>query len=84
MPTVKVKNTKKGIKVSFKSVKGAKKYQIYRKLKNNNMWHLYKITTTTTYTDKSVKKGKIYDYTARAVNGKNISFYRTGKRIKRS
>ncbi len=84
MPNIKAKNTKKGIAVSFKAVKGAKKYQIYRKLKNDNMWHLYKIIKTTSYTDKSVKKGKTYDYTARAVNGKDISFYRTGKRIKRS
>lgn len=84
MPTVKVKNAKKGIDISLKSVKGAKKYQIYRKLKNEKIWHLYKTITKTSYTDKLVKKGTTYDYTARAINGKNISFYRTGKRIKRS
>ena len=83
MPTVKVKNTKKGIQVSYKAVKGAKSYQIYRKLKNDKMWHLYKAVAKTSYLDKAVKKGRTYDYTVRAVNSKDVSFYHTGKRIKR-
>lgn len=83
MPTVKVKNAKKGIQISYKPVKGAKKYQIYRKLKNDKVWHLYKTVTKTSYLDKAVKRGKTYDYTVRAVNGKDISFYHTGKRVKR-
>ena len=81
MPEVTVTNTSKGIQIKINPVKGAKKYQLYRKLKSENVWHLYKNLTTTSYTDTAVKSATVYDYTARAVNGSDISFYRTGKRI---
>lgn len=64
---VKAVNKKNGIKISWKKVKGAKKYQVFRGKK--------KITTTKkkTYTDKKAKAGKTYNYTVKAVKGKTVS-----------
>ncbi len=64
---VKAVNTAKGIKISWKKVKGAKKYRVYRGKK--------KITTTKkkTYTDKKAKAGKTYKYTVKAIKGKKVS-----------
>ena len=65
--SVKAKNTAKGIKITWKKVKGAKKYRVYRGKK--------KLTATkkTTYTDKKAKAGKTYKYTVKAVKGKKVS-----------
>ena len=64
--SVKAKNTAKGIKITWKKVKGAKKYRVYRGKK--------KLTATkkTTYTDKKAKAGKTYKYTVKAVKGKKV------------
>ena len=65
--SVTAKNTAKGIKITWKKVKGAKKYRVYRGKK--------KLTATkkTTYTDKKAKAGKTYKYTVKAVKGKKVS-----------
>ena len=64
---VKAVNVTKGIKITWKKVKGAKKYRVYRGKK--------KLTTTkkTKYTDKKAKAGKTYKYTVKAVKGKKVS-----------
>lgn len=64
---VKAVNQSKGIKITWKKVKGAKKYQLFRGKK--------KITTTKkkTYTDKKAKAGKTYKYSVKAVKGKSVS-----------
>lgn len=65
---VKAVNAAKGIKVTWKKVTGAKKYQVIRnkKVVKNNV-------SATSYTDTSVKKGTIYKYQIKAVNGKKKS-----------
>lgn len=63
---VTVKNTAKGVKISWKKVKGAK-YKVYRGKK------LLKTVKKTTYTDKKAKKGKTYTYKVKAVKGKTTS-----------
>jgi fibronectin type 3 domain-containing protein len=64
---VKAVNKAKGIKITWKKVKGAKKYQLFRGKK--------KITTTKkkAYTDKKAKAGNTYKYTVKAVKGKKVS-----------
>lgn len=64
---VKAVNVSKGIKITWKKVKGAKKYQVFRGKK--------KITTTKkkAYTDKKAKAGKSYKYYVKAVKGKKVS-----------
>lgn len=64
IPTIKsVANSKKGqVAVKVNSVKGASGYIIYRSTKQSSGYVAIGSTTKTTYTDKTVKKGKTYYY----------------------
>lgn len=62
--TVKAANTKDGIKISWKKVKGASKYKVYRRKK------LVATTKKTAFTDKKVTNGVEYSYKVKAVGGK--------------
>ena len=64
---VKVENTTHTLKVSWKKVKGATKYKVYRGGK------LVKTTTKKYFKDFSVKAGKKYTYKVKAVKGKKVS-----------
>ncbi len=64
---VKVANLEKSIKISWKKVKGAKKYKVLRGKK------VIKTTKKTSVKDLSVKSGKSYTYKVKAVNGKKTS-----------
>lgn len=65
--SVKAANTSKGIKLTWKSAKGAKKYTVYRGKK------ALKTLKKLTYTDTTAKAGKKYTYTVRSVNGKKAA-----------
>lgn len=64
IPTIKsVSNSKKGqVAVKVNAVKGASGYIIYRSTKSSSGYLAIGSTTKTTYTDKTVKKGKTYYY----------------------
>lgn len=64
---VKAANTASGIKITWKKVKGAKKYQVFRGKKK------IKTTKKKFYTDKKAKAGKTYTYSVKAFNGKKLS-----------
>lgn len=64
---VKVTNTAHSLKVSWKKVKGATKYKVYRGSK------VLKTTKKTSIKDFSVKAGKKYTYKVKAVKGKKVS-----------
>ncbi len=64
---VKAANTEKGIKISWKKVKGAKKYKLIRGKK------VIKTTKKTSVKDLSVEAGKKYTYKVKAVKGKKTS-----------
>lgn len=81
-PSVKLSNTSKGVKISWGKVKGAAGYYVYRKTPGGK-WTKLKTSTGTSYTDKTVKKGKTYYYTVKAYSGKTYSSYVTTKKIKR-
>ena len=70
------KNSTQGIKVYWEKVVGAKKYRVYRK-ENGSAWvRLGDVSADTfNFTDKNVKFGSKYDYTVKAVSGKNLSAY---------
>lgn len=72
-------NEKDGIKVSWKKVAGASKYQVYRKTAKS-AWKQIGSTTATSWNDKrGLKSGTRYSYTVRAVNGSGVSsYYKTG------
>lgn len=74
-PTVSVKNTSSGARVSWKKVSGASSYEIYRKAGSAKSWTKIKTTKSDAYTDTNVKSGTTYKYTIRAVNSKGKSKY---------
>jgi fibronectin type 3 domain-containing protein/GH25 family lysozyme M1 (1,4-beta-N-acetylmuramidase) len=81
-PTPSVSKTSSGIKTSWSKVSGADKYYVYRKTASGS-WSKIATTTSTSYTDKTAKKGTTYYYTVRAVSGNYLSSYTSSKAIKR-
>lgn len=64
------------VSLSWKKVKNAKKYEIYRAKLNSNgkgKFKKLKAVKKNAYTDKTVKGGTYYKYKVRAVNGKKKS-----------
>ena len=61
----------KKVSVSYKNVKGAKKYEIYRSTKKTKGYKKIKTTTSSKYTDKKVSVNKKYYYKVRSVGIKN-------------
>lgn len=67
-PVVKAKSTaKKQVKVTWKKVKGAKKYAIYRATSKNGKYTKVATVTKLNYTNKKLKSGKTYYYKVRAI-----------------
>ena len=73
-------NVADGIKVTWKSVKGAEGYRIYRRTSGSDWVRLATLSSTTSYTDKSgLKNNTKYYYTVRAYNGSDWGyFHKTG------
>ena len=64
------------VSLSWKKVKNAKKYEIYRAKLNSNgkgKFKKLKAVKKNAYTDKTIKGGVYYKYKVRAVNGKKKS-----------
>ena len=77
-PAVKLVKTASGINASWDKSTGAKGYIVYRRTYVNGRWGSWqqiKITTATSYTDKTARAGVYYQYTARAYNGDYKSAY---------
>ena len=73
----KAENNSGGIKVTWKAVKGASSYRIFRK-PSGGSWKHIATTSSTSYTDKSSLTGGIkYIYTVRALKGSSLSWYNT-------
>ncbi len=72
-PTIKtISNTEKTIKITWDEISGAKKYVVYRKVKDGS----YSIVGTsigTSYNDKTVEAGKQYYYVVKAANSAGLS-----------
>ncbi len=87
-PVVKVKNSAKGIKVTWDDIANAESYIIYRRTYNAETkkwsgWSKIKTDYTgTSYTDGKVKLGTKYRYTVRAVNCDVMSGYTSTSTIK--
>lgn len=80
---VKVKKSGKNIKVTFRKVKGAKGYLVYRSVQKDGTWKKLtkKPIKKLSYLDKKAKKGKTYYYKV-VVYGKNKT-YSAGKNSKK-
>lgn len=74
-----------GVKISWKKVKGASGYNIYRKEFQTGSWKKIKKVedgSTVSYVDKKAPKSKRLVYTVRAVAANSISSYnKTGKMV---
>ncbi len=71
-------------KISWKKIKSAKKYIIYRSVKKSSGFKAVKTiskNTTVSYTDKKLTCGKTYYYKVKAVNGKKSKTSKV-KRVK--
>ena len=76
VPTIKVTNAATGVTVSWNEIIGAESYNVYRSVYSGDKWSgwtVVKTTTSTSFTDTSVKTGTTVKYTVRAVNGKYTS-----------
>jgi fibronectin type 3 domain-containing protein len=81
-PTPTVSKTSNGIKIKWGKVTGANKYYVYRKTASGS-WSKIATTTSTSYTDKTAKKGTTYYYTVKAASGSYVSSYTSSKAVKR-
>lgn len=80
-----VKSTKKGVNFTWGEVTGATGYYVYRKTGSGGWEQIAKVSgkSTTSYLDKTAKKGKTYYYSVRAYSGSYKSTYnKTGLKIK--
>ena len=70
----KLKNTSKGVSVTWNKVAGVYGYRLYRKY-DGGSWTKVKDTTSTSFTDSGAKKGKKVTYTVRCIDrkGKTVS-----------
>lgn len=78
-PTAKAVNKSNGVQLSWNSVTGATKYNVYRRLGGTSNWIYVGTTTGTTLLDKGVVDGKTYAYSIRAINGTGYSAYNSSK-----
>ena len=74
-PKVSIKNTTKGIYLSWSKISGATKYKIYRQTSGSSKWTLLDTETGTSFTDKTAKSGKKYYYRVRAAKGDVMGGY---------
>lgn len=73
---INAQNNSGGIKVTWKSVKGATSYRIYRKIYGGTSWKWIGTSKTASYTDKSsLTSGNKYVYTVRALKSSDLSYY---------
>lgn len=75
----KISNRSSGICVSWKSVKGAEEYVIYRKSKGSSWKRINTVSAKKrTYIDETVEENKKYTYTVKAKNEKAVSGFTSG------
>lgn len=73
-------NNTAGINITWKTVKGAKSYTVYRRTSGASKWTvLKKGSNVLSYYDTTVSAGKTYEYTVKAVNGTSESRYTVKK-----
>ena len=76
-PLVSVKSTGKGLQLTWKEVKGAEGYRVYRKTSGSS-WTRLAVTEETNYVDAaSLTSGRKYTYTIMAYADADTSYYDT-------
>lgn len=72
LPTL--KNTKNGVQITYKKPAGGSYFRIFRKT-SGGKWAKLADTSSTTYVDKSAKKGVTYYYTLRCINKGGTKYF---------
>ena len=75
---------KNSVKVSWKKVANAGKYQVYRATAKNGTYKLVKTTTATSWKNTGLTTGKTYYYKVRAMNGDTRGAFSAVKSAKAS
>lgn len=70
-PVVKISSSNRKIKLTWKKVKDAQKYEIYRSITKNGTYKKVATTKNLKYTSSSLKRGKTYYYKVRAIYKNN-------------
>ncbi len=71
-----IKNTSKGVKLSWYESEGAQSYTVYRKSGSSSYKAIKTVSAkTTSFTDTDVKSGNVYTYTVKAKNSSGTSAY---------
>ncbi len=76
-----IKNTIKGVTVTWNAVEGATSYRVYRRGAGQS-WKYITTVKTTSFTDANAQSGKLWRYTVRAENATQRSAYESGLLIK--
>lgn len=79
---LKAKQSGKRVRISYKKLKGAKKYYIYRSMKPAEGFVRIGATKKTSFIDKKAKKGKTYYYRVVVKTKKGFSGYAASKAVK--
>ena len=77
-----VANDANGVVVKWSSVEDADKYYVYRKTEDSSYKKVKTTKKAKSFTDTKAKNGVKYTYIVKAVDGKKISQYYAGKKIK--
>ena len=72
---IKMYNVVNGLKVTWRAVKGAYNYNIYRKAAGEQSWTYAGTSRTAEFVDENVDMDQYYTYTVRAVSGDSISYF---------
>ncbi len=81
---ISTEDTSLQINISWKAIKGAEKYNVYRRIEGSKNWKLIKKgTTQTTFVDvKDILSSTTYEYAVRAIHANgDMSSYRNPKKI---
>lgn len=70
------KSYSSGIQLKWNTVKGASGYYVYRKTSGTSWVRIGKVSSTS-FIDKTARKGTTYTYTVRAYSGATMSYYNT-------
>ena len=80
-PTIKSATEVSGnLVVSWDAVRGAESYNVYRRAKGTEEWTKIGNTKDSSFTDYSVSKNSLYDYTVRSVRGSKECINKTYRR----
>lgn len=86
LPEIETKNLVVGIKLTWKRIPGAKKYDVYRRIAGREKWNKIRSISATALVDNGVKSGITYEYQIKTTIGRGndvetVSIYSDAKQF---